>query len=418
MRCVLFSMVSAVALTACINHVNVQCAQNSDCNQYDRGVCSRAAGTPHQWCAYPDPNCGPDGLRYSTVEVGDGVSGTCVLSTIQDAGIDIDASVDGATDAAADAAPAQPSTSCIALPHTCGVGANDDCCNSLEVPGGTYSRGFDVGGGADSGAQGSVATVGTFALDKYEVTVGRFRAFVSANQGTQVSPPPAGSGTNAHIPGSGWQSGWNTELAPNSAALSTALRCTLSSGSNPGATWTDIAADNETLPITCVTWYEAMAFCAWDGGFLPTDAELNYASAGGDQQRAYPWSSPPQDLTLDIAHASYGCLGDGMSGLCSLADIGRVGTRPMGNGRWGHADLAGNASEWALDWHKTTFSVCLGGLNTTTDCADLDPNHATNRVVRGGAFIGQTSQLRTGTRANTNPVTRFGNYGMRCARAH
>lgn len=30
--------------------------------------------------------------------------------------------------------------------------------------------------------------------------------------------------------------------------------------------WTEVPGSNESLPINCITWLEAMAFCAWDDG--------------------------------------------------------------------------------------------------------------------------------------------------------
>jgi hypothetical protein len=60
------------------------------------------------------------------------------------------------------------------------------------------------------------ATVSSFALDRHEATVGRFRAFVEAYDG---SPPTSGAGAHPLIAGSGWDSGWNTQLPADQAAL-------------------------------------------------------------------------------------------------------------------------------------------------------------------------------------------------------
>src|SRR5262245_9701876 len=64
-----------------------------------------------------------------------------------------------------------PVGSCTSLPDTCGQGGNHDCCESVVVPGGTFNRTNDPA---------FPATVSSFRLDVYEVSVGRFRAFVDA----------------------------------------------------------------------------------------------------------------------------------------------------------------------------------------------------------------------------------------------
>lgn len=299
--------------------------------------------------------------------------------------------------------------SCAELAATCGAGGNDSCCHSLEVPGGSYDRSYDLAGDANSGNPGFRATVSDFRLDKYEVTVERFRAFVNAGMGTQLRPPMPNAGAHAKLAGSGWEEAWDTSLVPNTTALVAAVKC-----DSTFQTWTDAPAANEHRPMNCITWFEAMAFCAWDGGYLPTEAEWNYAATGGDQQRAYPWSSPAGSLTpLDSAHASYNdgmnCVGDGKPG-CEVTDLVEVGTKPAGDGRWRQSDLTGNVWEWTLDGHADYAA------NSCTDCAELTA--VSQRVLRGGSFFFHVAaSLRTGFRGRSAPLTRALDFGVRCARS-
>ena len=107
------------------------------------------------------------------------------------------------------------------------------------------------------------------------------------------------------------------------------------------------AATGEHQPINCITWYEAYAFCIWDGGFLPSEAEWNYAASGGSEQRVYPWSSPSMPTTIDCAHANYSPMGMSPCSTTGPEDVGS--DSPTGDGKWGQADLSGNVWEWTLD---------------------------------------------------------------------
>jgi formylglycine-generating enzyme required for sulfatase activity len=252
----------------------------------------------------------------------------------------------------------------------------------------------------------SPATLSDFRLDAYEVTVGRFRQFVNAGMGTQASPPLDGAGART-LDGmanqGGWDPTWNASLTANTAALVAAVKC------NPTLqTWTDAPGGNEALPMTCITWYEAFAFCAWDNGFLPTEAEWNYAAAGGSEQRTYPWSNPASSLAVDCTYANYS---DSTTHCVSspLGGFNRVGSEsPKGDGKYGQADLAGNIWERTLDWYQSPYG------DPCNDCADLTV--AQFRVNRGGFSVGDASSLRGAFRNYTEPYNRYPDNGVRCAR--
>ena len=332
--------------------------------------------------------------------------------------VEPDASPDAPVDAPPDSPPPDPlplppdpppppqALSCKALAKTCGAGGDDDCCASSSIAGGTFYRSYDQADDEGSGDKSAPATVSSFRLDKYEINVGRFRAFLAAGTGARTNPPSGGEGGHPNIPGSGWSVEWSTRLMPSQSMLSAALKCHA-----VFATWTDEPGDNELRPINCITWYEAMAFCAWDGGFLPTEAEWNYAASGGGEQRAFPWSAPARSLELAPEHASYHdgttCIGDGQAG-CAVTDLVPVGSRRAGDGRWGQSDLAGNVWEWMLDWHDDVYETpCV-------DCARL--NGSNFRELRGGGFLGGREYLRAGFRSYFPPAWRLHSAGARCAR--
>jgi formylglycine-generating enzyme required for sulfatase activity len=285
--------------------------------------------------------------------------------------------------------------SCVGLTATCGP-AGESCCMSLLVPGGTFYRSYD---GVVDTDEGYPATVADYYLDKYEITVGRFRQFLDAGMGTQGNPPAAGAGAHPLIMGSGWDSTWNTNLPANTTVLKVALNC----GGGAFQTWTDTAGENETMPMSCVDWYMAFAFCAWDGGRLPTEAEWNYAASGGNEQRYYPWSSPANSTAIDNSYAVY-C---GVS--CGATQ--NVGSKsPKGDGKWGQSDLAGNLLEWTLDWQVTPYST------PCTNCAQLTDTLAPVRAARGGYVLDFASDLRSASRFGYGPGALLDAVGARCAR--
>jgi formylglycine-generating enzyme required for sulfatase activity len=267
--------------------------------------------------------------------------------------------------------------------------------------------------------------VSSFRLDKYIVTVGRFRQFVAAWNNGAGYTPPAGSGRHTHLNGGlglaagptvdaratfepGWAASNDINLAPTNANLAVYSDCT----------WTASPGSNENLPIDCVNWYEAYAFCIWDGGFLPSDAEWEYAAAGGSDQREYPWGSTAPGPASE--YAVYGTWPNGDScyyptGVLtpcagSTTNMARVGTATLGAGRWGQLDLAGEINEWAFDWYTNNYA------DPCVDCAQLSAG--STRVIKGGNWNDDTSSLLPTNRAGNNPPTERNDYiGFRCARS-
>lgn len=68
---------SVAGLCACFTPFEVECGIDTHCNRFPGGLCHQSAATGNKWCMYPDTECS-SGYRYSDLDVGDGVSATCV----------------------------------------------------------------------------------------------------------------------------------------------------------------------------------------------------------------------------------------------------------------------------------------------------------------------------------------------------
>jgi formylglycine-generating enzyme required for sulfatase activity len=265
------------------------------------------------------------------------------------------------------------------------------------------------------------ASVSGFRLDKYLVTVGRFRQFVNYLTGSAGVPPANGSGIHTHLNGgrglansaspgafeTGWDAAnWDPEI-PTGPGGSCVWDCNLTDCLS-ASTWTNPASTQENLPLTCVDWYEAYAFCIWDGGFLPSEAEWEYVAAGGSQQREYPWGS--MDPGSGNEYAIYGCYyGGADAGCMGATSIAPVGTAILGAGYWGQLDMAGEVFEWNLDWYAQYVDPC-------TDCAYL--TSTTVRVIRGGNYGGVLVNLQAANRDFfEDPTDHDSVIGFRCARS-
>jgi formylglycine-generating enzyme required for sulfatase activity len=252
----------------------------------------------------------------------------------------------------------------------------DNCPEMIVVPPGSFTMGspsnekerFD-----NEGPQHRVTISRAFAAGKFTVTVDQFADFVKA------------TGYDAGSKCKAYQAGKWEERSSRSFR-------------NAGYSQTG------SHPAVCLNWNDARAYVQWlskttgKAYRLLTEAEWEYAARAGTSTR-YFWGD-------EIGSGNANC--DGCGSRWDNKQTAPVGSfKPNAFGLY---DMHGNALQWLEDcWHEDYNGAPVDGSAWTSgDCSD--------RILRGGAWLGNPGALRAADRLRITTDYRSYDFGFRVGR--
>ena len=159
-------------------------------------------------------------------------------------------------------------------------------------------------------------------------------------------------------------------------------------------------------PVVLLSWDDAVAFCAWVGVRLPTEAEWEHAARGGRTGQVYGWGN---EVSRD--RANYGadqCCAGATGGADGWLNTAPVRSFPPND--FGLYDMAGNVWEWVGGWLDDDYY----GASPSIDPPGAATGYA--RIARGGSWLNFPAALRTSVRLPFAQTGQTSNIGVRCAR--
>lgn len=172
-------------------------------------------------------------------------------------------------------------------------------------------------------------------------------------------------------------------------------------GRMPPPYWTDPNFSRPEQPVVAVSWFDALAYCAWLSAMtgsdyrLPTEAEWERAARGGAEGMLFPWGNDPPDSRPDY-HARW-----------------KTGPEPVGQSQpnaYGLFEMCENVHEWCSDWFESDY------YTISPDRNPQGPEDGQRKASRGGAWRHQIKISRCSARSSIPPEFNYSDYGFRIVR--
>jgi formylglycine-generating enzyme required for sulfatase activity len=251
-----------------------------------------------------------------------------------------------------------------------------------------------IGDGATDSSEADDAGSGADSLDWVSIAGGRFQ--MGSNGGNASERP-------VHVVDVPDFRLLRTEVSVAQYAECVATRvCDEPNTADGASNWN--ADGFEDHPINHVTWEQAVTFCQWVGGRLPSEAEWEYAARSRGLVNTYPWGEARPNCTAR-AVTSQGGPG------CGTGRTDVVCSRPAGNTEQDLCDMGGNVFEWVQDTLHDNYE------DAPTDGSAWEDPGVTLRTARGGSFDRPNHQTRTTARGfRIQQTSSLPGVGVRCAK--
>ena len=168
--------------------------------------------------------------------------------------------------------------------------------------------------------------------------------------------------------------------------------------SEPPPYWGDLNFSQPQQPVVAVSWFDALAYCAWLSSMagshyrLPTEAEWERAARGGQETMLFPWGNDPPTSRPGY-HGRW-----------------KTGPEPVGQSQpnaYGLFDMCENVHEWCSDWYAADYYA------SSPDRNPRGPAEGKRKASRGGSWRHQIKISRCSARSSIPPEFKYADYGFR-----